>query len=89
MAARMVNLKELWDRIFPKDNPFFEKDGKQWVRYDKIEIDLPMNRKDGVTVRFCYDRQPLFFLNIDHAHPGDTINLIDIQGISEVKICEC
>ena len=89
MAALMVDLEELWNRIFPKDNPFFEKDGKKWVRYDRIEVDLPMDREDRVTVRFCYKEQSLFFLDIDGATPGDTINLVDIQGISEVKICEC
>ena len=84
MAATM-DLKRLWMKVFPKANPFFEEDGKQWVRYDSIEIEL---LKDKTEIRFCFGAQSIFYLNVPKADRGDVIRIVDVQGIREVKICE-
>lgn len=84
--AATIDLKSLWEKVFPKQNPFFEKDGKHWCRYDSIEVEL---FDDYTEARFCWNGQSIFYIRMSKAQTGDTIRLLDIQGITEVKVDGC
>lgn len=78
-----LNNDELWKHVFPEPSPFFELYGKRWVRYDEIRIEV---KKGKTVVSFCWEGKPIYDLNVAELERGGVLNLIYINGISEMRI---
>ena len=59
-----------------------EEDGKFFMPYDTIEINLPKRR-----VSFSHGGKEIVYLELEHSiDPYDTLTLSDLKGLTEITM---
>ena len=80
MAVKL-DTATILEALFPESSPLVKVGDRNYMRYDQIKVSLGVS---STLVEFIYQGQSLWHLDLEASQPGDTIELTNLQGLSEV-----